>query len=431
MTLQAGRSARLAAAILAIAAPAYAQAPNTWTLNSIYVMNKFNQFVQIVHDEHNAGGGRIDVNVDGRTMNSFCAPGSESMTFTWRFRNNIGRLRDGDIVTADLTANQAGQPQGQCVGYIAALSDITLMGSSGSTWALPDSQIPSVNVDRFSGKNNPQGAWVRANDGPHARSANVGPNVGPADPAKPWAYFYLSIGVRGSGTLTLAYVYKLGEGGALSNGVGGGPSTPPAPPPPPQPSPPVTSGGFTTQAGVDHPGGDYKNFALPQADPNLCRQACASDSNCAGFVYTAPGTQGPQAHCWLKSSIGAATNAPWATSGVKVGSTAPPPAPPGVPVHTPPPTTGQPPPPQPTPPRPNPTLTMEPNINFFGGDYANFELGQPNPELCRQACAADGRCRAYSYIAPNNNQGPKAHCWLKSSVPQRVSNRCCVSGVKQ
>ncbi len=75
------------------------------------------------------------------------------------------------------------------------------------------------------------------------------------------------------------------------------------------------------------------------------------------------------------------------------------------------------------------TLTMEPNINLFGGDYANFKLAQAVPELCRSACAADGRCLAYSYVNPGA-QFPEAHCWLKSTVPPRSLNGCCVSGVK-
>ena len=49
--------------------------------------------------------------------------------------------------------------------------------------------------------------------------------------------------------------------------------------------------------------------------------------------------------------------------------------------------------------------------------------------MCRSACAADGRCLAYSYVKPGA-QFPKAHCWLKSTVPPRSSHWCCVSGVK-
>jgi hypothetical protein len=73
-------------------------------------------------------------------------------------------------------------------------------------------------------------------------------------------------------------------------------------------------------------------------------------------------------------------------------------------------------------------VTIEPNVDRKGGDYTNFELDQADPELCRTACANDAQCRAFTYVV-RGTQGPKAHCWLKSSVPPPQGSGCCVSGV--
>jgi len=74
-------------------------------------------------------------------------------------------------------------------------------------------------------------------------------------------------------------------------------------------------------------------------------------------------------------------------------------------------------------------LTAEDNIDRPGADYRSFDLPQPGWELCRNACASDGHCQAYTFVRPGV-QGPNARCWLKSSVPAPVQRGCCVSGVR-
>lgn len=74
-------------------------------------------------------------------------------------------------------------------------------------------------------------------------------------------------------------------------------------------------------------------------------------------------------------------------------------------------------------------ITFEHGVDRAGGDYQNFELPEPRPELCRDACKNDGRCRAYTYVKPGV-QGSKARCYLKQTVPQPNPNPCCVSGAK-
>ena len=74
-------------------------------------------------------------------------------------------------------------------------------------------------------------------------------------------------------------------------------------------------------------------------------------------------------------------------------------------------------------------LALEYDVDRPGFDYRNFDLPQAGAEACRDACASDPQCQAFTYVKPNV-QGPNARCWLKQSVPQGGPSPCCVSGVK-
>ena len=69
-----------------------------------------------------------------------------------------------------------------------------------------------------------------------------------------------------------------------------------------------------------------------------------------------------------------------------------------------------------------------PGFDQPGSDYDNFNAD--SVLVCRQTCAADSRCKAYTWVRPGV-QGPSAHCWLKSRVPTLVRNDCCDSGSAQ
>ena len=73
--------------------------------------------------------------------------------------------------------------------------------------------------------------------------------------------------------------------------------------------------------------------------------------------------------------------------------------------------------------------TIEPGVDRPGADLSSFDLPQADLALCRQACEEQAACKAYTYVKPGV-QGPKARCWLKSSVPPAMANSCCTSGVK-
>jgi len=77
-----------------------------------------------------------------------------------------------------------------------------------------------------------------------------------------------------------------------------------------------------------------------------------------------------------------------------------------------------------------PAISLEPDSNRPGHDYRDFDLHQPRPELCRDACLRDRACAAYTYVKPGI-QGPSAHCWLKNAVAPSEHAPCCVSGVKK
>lgn len=64
-----------------------------------------------------------------------------------------------------------------------------------------------------------------------------------------------------------------------------------------------------------------------------------------------------------------------------------------------------------------------------GSDYSSVSVPSGDPAACALICERDRRCRAWSFNYPiDGDRG--AACWLKSAVPARVENNCCVSGVR-
>lgn len=72
---------------------------------------------------------------------------------------------------------------------------------------------------------------------------------------------------------------------------------------------------------------------------------------------------------------------------------------------------------------------VESNVNRVGGDYKNFDI---EPSIagfasCKSSCEFDLQCKAWTFVK-SGVQGPKAHCWLKNTVPTASNNNCCTSG---
>lgn len=69
------------------------------------------------------------------------------------------------------------------------------------------------------------------------------------------------------------------------------------------------------------------------------------------------------------------------------------------------------------------------NFDRPGGDYQSSAVPSGDPADCALVCERDRRCRAWSFNYPTDITGG-AVCWLKSNVPARTQDNCCVSGVR-
>ena len=69
------------------------------------------------------------------------------------------------------------------------------------------------------------------------------------------------------------------------------------------------------------------------------------------------------------------------------------------------------------------------NFDRPGSDYLSSPVPTGDPADCALLCERDRRCRAWSFNYPTDVAGG-ALCWLKNSVPPRVQDDCCVSGVR-
>jgi hypothetical protein len=69
------------------------------------------------------------------------------------------------------------------------------------------------------------------------------------------------------------------------------------------------------------------------------------------------------------------------------------------------------------------------NFDRPGGDYLSSPVPSGDPADCALVCERDRRCRSWSFNYPTDVAGG-AVCWLKSNVPARVQDNCCVSGVR-
>ena len=78
---------------------------------------------------------------------------------------------------------------------------------------------------------------------------------------------------------------------------------------------------------------------------------------------------------------------------------------------------------------PVPPALAQANFDRPGGDYTSAPVTSGDPADCALVCERDRRCRAWSFNYPTD-VASGAVCWLKSNVPARVADNCCVSGVR-
>jgi PAN domain len=141
------------------------------------------------------------------------------------------------------------------------------------------------------------------------------------------------------------------------------------------------------QANFDRPGGDYMSLAVPSGDPAECALMCERDRRCRAWSFNYPSDTSRVAVCWLKNSVPARVADDCCIAGVRGAGVVEP--------------------------RNN---AVETSIDRYGGDYRSFELKRGDgDEICKAACAADNRCRAWTFARPGYIS-KDAHCFLKKDI---------------
>jgi len=84
-----------------------------------------------------------------------------------------------------------------------------------------------------------------------------------------------------------------------------------------KPPPPVV-GMSEREHDKDRLGGDYLGFDIRTDHIEDCENACKRDEKCAAWTYVKAGVQKPQARCYLKNVIPAASDNVCCVSGTKI-----------------------------------------------------------------------------------------------------------------
>ena len=154
------------------------------------------------------------------------------------------------------------------------------------------------------------------------------------------------------------------------------------------------------QANFDRPGGDYLSAPVTSGDPAECALVCERDRRCRAWTFSYPTDLANRAVCWLKSNVPARVQSDCCVSGVRGAGVVE---------------------------RRNDTI--ETSIDRFGGDYKSFDLkSSDGDDACKAACAADNKCRAWTYARPGY-AGKEAHCFLKKDIKPPRRKAGFTSGV--
>jgi hypothetical protein len=154
------------------------------------------------------------------------------------------------------------------------------------------------------------------------------------------------------------------------------------------------------QANFDRPGGDYQSVPVSSGDPADCALACERDRRCRAWSFNYPTDMTNGSVCWLKNTVPERVQDNCCVSGVRGAGVLEP-----------------------------RNGTVETSIDRFGGDYKNFDLKRgEGDEACKAACAADNKCRAWTYARPGY-AGKEAHCFLKKDIKPPRRKAGFTSGV--
>jgi hypothetical protein len=153
------------------------------------------------------------------------------------------------------------------------------------------------------------------------------------------------------------------------------------------------------EVGISRAGHDYRDVVQASA-PGECQKACLADARCRAFTFVSAGATGSPSHCWLKDAVPDWSSCPDCTSGTVSSREA--------------------------------GGGFEVDVDRFGWDYRSFDDPTPagGPRACRDACARDERCKAFSYVAAGL-QATSARCWLKAGAPAPSALAGVISGCKR
>ncbi|WP_171712063.1 PAN domain-containing protein [Bradyrhizobium archetypum] len=154
------------------------------------------------------------------------------------------------------------------------------------------------------------------------------------------------------------------------------------------------------QANFDRPGSDYLSLPVISGDPAECALICERDRRCRAWSFNYPTGLIKGAVCWLKGSVPERVQSDCCVSGIRGA---------GVVERR--------------------NDSVETSIDRYGGDYKNFDLKDGDGDgACKAACAADNKCRAWTYARPGY-AGKEAHCFLKKDIKPPRRKAGFTSGV--
>ena len=154
------------------------------------------------------------------------------------------------------------------------------------------------------------------------------------------------------------------------------------------------------QTNYDRPGGDYTSAPIASGDPQDCALLCERDRRCRAWSFNYPTDPEVGAVCWLKNSVPARVEDNCCVSGVRGAGV--------VELRN---------------------GAIETSIDRAGGDYRSFEIKKGDgDDVCKSACTADNKCRAWTYARPGY-VGKDAHCFLKKEIKPPRRKAGYMSGV--
>jgi PAN domain-containing protein len=149
----------------------------------------------------------------------------------------------------------------------------------------------------------------------------------------------------------------------------------------------ATSRPALAQVNFDRPGGDYSSSPVASGDPADCALLCERDRRCRAWSFNYPTDITTGAVCWLKNSVPQRAQNNCCVAGVRGAGVVEP-----------------------------RNGSVEISIDRSGGDYKNFDLkAGEGDEICKAACAADNKCRAWTFARPGY-AGREPHCFLKKEI---------------